>query len=223
MPGLFDWAFAWRILPILLQAAVVTLHATFLGFALALALGLVLALIRRSGPRWAQWIVVGLVEFIRSTPVLVQVFFLFFIGPRVGIVVTPLVAGVLALGLHFGCLLSEVYRAGLDSVPRGQWEAPLALNMSRYRIYRDVILPQAIPPMIPAMGNYLVAMFKETPLLSSIGLIELMARAKLIGAETFRYLEPITMVGVFFLVMSLVAAAAITGIETWANRRLHRA
>jgi polar amino acid transport system permease protein len=167
-----------------------------------------------------QRAVIGLVEFIRSTPVLVQVFFLFFLGPRIGIVVTPLVAGVLALGLHFGCLLSEVYRAGLDAVAKGRWEAAIALNLSRYRIYRDVILPQAIPPMIPAMGNYLVAMFKETPLLSSIGVIELMARAKLIGAETFRYLEPITMVGVFFLVMSLAAAALITRLEILANRRL---
>jgi polar amino acid transport system permease protein len=220
MSELFDWGFTWRILPLLLKAAVVTVQATILGFLLALVLGLILALIRRSGPVIAQRAAIGLVEFIRSTPVLVQVFFLFFLGPRIGIVVTPLVAGVLALGLHFGCLLSEVYRAGLDAVAKGQWEAAIALNLSRYRIYRDVILPQAIPPMIPAMGNYLVAMFKETPLLSSIGVIELMARAKLIGAETFRYLEPITMVGVFFLVMSLAAAALITRLEIWANRRL---
>jgi polar amino acid transport system permease protein len=222
MPSLFDWDFAWRILPILLKASLVTIQATVLGFTLAMIIGLGLAIIRRSGSRWAQRIAIGVIEFIRGTPVLVQVFFLFFIGPRIGIVISPLVAGVLALGLHFGCLLSEVYRAGLDSVPRGQWEAPIALNLSRFRIYRDIILPQAIPPMIPAMGNYLVAMLKETPLLSSIGLIELMARAKLIGAETFRYLEPITMVGVFFLIMSLVAAAAITRLETWANRRLRQ-
>jgi polar amino acid transport system permease protein len=220
MSELFDWGFAWRILPLLLKASVVTVQATLLGFLLALVLGLILAIIRRSGPVITQRTVIGLVEFIRSTPVLVQVFFLFFLGPRIGIVVTPLVAGVLALGLHFGCVLSEVYRAGLDAVAKGQWEAAIALNLSRYRIYRDVILPQAIPPMIPAMGNYLVAMFKETPLLSSIGVIELMARAKLIGAETFRYLEPITMVGVFFLVMSLAAAALISRLEILANRRL---
>jgi polar amino acid transport system permease protein len=217
---LFDWDFAWQILPLLLRASIVTFEATILGFSLALVLGLMLALVRRSGPVLARRCAIGLIEFIRSTPVLVQVFFLFFLGPRIGITVSPLVAGVLALGLHFGCILSEVYRAGLDAVPKGQWEAPIALNLSRFRIYRDVILPQAIPPMIPAMGNSLVAMFKETPLLSSIGVIELMSRAKLIGAETFRYLEPITMVGVFFLIMSLVAAALITRLETWANRRV---
>lgn len=220
--GLFDWEFAWQILPLLLQASVVTIKATVLGFGLALVLGLALAILRRSGPRIIQPVVFGVIEFIRSTPVLVQVFFLFFLGPRIGIVMTPLLAGVLALGLHFGCLLSEVYRAGLDAVPKGQWEAPRALNLSRFRTYRDIILPQAIPPMIPALGNYFVAMFKETPLLSSIGVIELMARAKLIGAQTFRYLEPITMVGIFFLVMSLVAAALVNWLEFRMNRRLRQ-
>jgi polar amino acid transport system permease protein len=148
------------------------------------------------------------------------VFFIFFLGPHIGLTLSPFVAGVLALGLHYGCLLSEVYRAGLDAVSRGQWEAPVALNLGRLRTYRDVILPQAVPPIIPILGNYLIAMFKDTPLLSSIGLIELMARAKLIGAETFRYLEPISIVGVFFLVMSLVAAAGVSRLETWFNRRL---
>ena len=218
--SLFNWSFAWKILPLLLKSCIVTIEATIVGFALALLIGLVLALLRRSGPTYVRGGVVALVEVIRSTPVLVQVFFLFFLGPRIGVVLSPFVAGVLALGLHFGCLLSEVYRAGLDAVPKGQWEAPVALNLGRYRSYRDIILPQAIPPMVPAMGNYLVGMFKETPLLSSIGVIELMARAKLIGAETFRYLEPITMVGVFFLVMSLVAAALIGRRENWLNQRL---
>jgi polar amino acid transport system permease protein len=217
---LFNWAFAAEILPILLKACVVTVQATVVGFSLAMVLGLALALLRRSGPRPVRGCVALLVEVIRSTPVLVQVFFLFFLGPRIGITMSPFLAGVLALGLHFGCLLSEVYRAGLDAVPKGQWEAPVALNLSRYRAYRDVILPQAIPPMVPAMGNYLVAMFKETPLLSSIGVIELMARGKLIGAETFRYLEPVTLVGVFFLVMSLAAASVIGKAERWLNRRL---
>lgn len=218
--SLFNWSFAWEILPLLLKSCLITIEATTVAFALALVLGLVLALLRRSGPRIVRACVIGLVEFIRSTPVLVQVFFLFFLGPRIGVTMSPFTAGVLALGLHFGCLLSEVYRAGLDAVAKGQWEAPVALNLGRYRSYRDVILPQAIPPMISTMGNYLVGMFKETPLLSSIGLIELMSRAKLIGAETFRYLEPITMVGVFFLVMSLAAAAVISRLETWLNRRL---
>ena len=217
---LFDWTFAAKILPILLKAAVVTLEATIAGFVLAAVFGLLLAILRRSGPRIVQVCVVAMVEFIRSTPILVQVFVIFFVGPRIGVTLSPFTAGIIALTVHYGCLMSEVYRAGFDAVPKGQWEAPVALNLSRFRAYRDVILPQAVPPMVPALGNYLVSMFKDTPLLSSIGVIEMMARAKLIGAETFRYLEPISMVGVFFLVMSLAAAAAINALETWLNRRL---
>ena len=132
---LFDWEFALEILPQLARAAVVTIEATFLGFALAAVLGLVLALLRRSQNPWVSTITGGFIEFIRSTPVLIQIFFLFFVFPRFGIVIPAFAAGVLALGLHYGCYCSEVYRAGLDAIPRGQWEAAIALNLSPSRTY----------------------------------------------------------------------------------------
>ena len=210
---LFDWQFAFQILPQLARAAVVTIEATFLGFAVAAVLGLVLALLRRSRNPWTSAITGGFIEFIRSTPVLIQIFFLFFVFPRFGIVIPAFAAGVMALGLHYACYCSEVYRAGLDGVPRGQWEAATALNLDPLRTYRDVIIPQAIPPVVPALGNYLIGMFKETPLLSAIAVLELMQTAKIIGSETFRYTEPITLVGLFFLVMSLVSSAIIRILE----------
>jgi len=216
---LFDWGFALEILPQLARAAVVTIEATFLGFALAAVLGLVLALLRRSENPWVSTITGGFIEFIRSTPVLIQIFFLFFVFPRFGVVIPAFAAGVLALGLHYGCYCSEVYRAGLDAIPRGQWEAATALNLSPARTYWDIIIPQAIPPIVPALGNYLIGMFKETPLLSAIAVLELMQTAKIIGSETFRYLEPITMVGVFFLIMSLVSAAGVRRLEAWLKTR----
>jgi polar amino acid transport system permease protein len=216
---LFDWQFALEILPQLARAAVVTIEATFLGFALAAVLGLALALLRRSRNPWTSAITGGFVEFIRSTPVLIQIFFLFFVFPRFGVVIPAFAAGVMALGLHYACYCSEVYRAGLDGIPRGQWEAAVALNLGPFRTYRDVIIPQAIPPVVPALGNYLIGMFKETPLLSAIAVLELMQTAKIIGSETFRYLEPITMVGVFFLVMSLVSAAGVRRVEAWVKSR----
>ncbi len=216
---LFDWQFALSILPELARAAVVTIEATLLGFALAAVLGLVLALLRRSRDPWVSTVTGSFIEFIRSTPVLIQIFFLYFVFPRFGIVIPALTAGVLALGLHYACYCSEVYRAGLEGIPRGQWEAAIALNLSPYRTYKDVIIPQAIPPVVPALGNYLIGMFKETPLLSAIAVVELMQTAKIIGSETFRYLEPITMVGVFFLIMSLVAAAGVRQLEAWLKSR----
>jgi len=216
---LFDWQFALSILPQLARAAVVTIEATFIGFALAAVLGLILALLRRSENPWVSTITGGFIEFIRSTPVLIQIFFVFFVFPRFGVVIPAFAAGVMALGLHYACYCSEVYRAGLEAIPRGQWEAAIALNLSPYRTYKDVVIPQAIPPVVPALGNYLIGMFKETPLLSAIAVLELMQTAKIIGSETFRYLEPITMVGVFFLIMSLISAAGVRQLETWLKTR----
>ena len=102
-------------------------------------------------------------------------------------------------------------------MPKGQWEASIALNLSNWTTFKNVILPQAIPPVVPALGNYLVALFKETPLLSVIAVLELMQTAKILGSETFRYVEPITLVGVFFLVFSLVSAALIRRLERHLN------
>lgn len=211
----WDWQYSWEILPILAQASLVTLQATILGFALAAVLGLLFAVARQSANAWLSLSVTAMVEFIRSTPLLIQIFFLYFALPEFGIVIPAMTAGVLALGLHYGTYCSEVYRAGLDNIPKGQWEAAIALNLSPYRTYRDIIIPQAIPPVVPALGNYLVALFKETPLLSSIAVLELMQTAKILGSENFRYIEPITLVGLFFLVFSLVAAMLIRRVEAW--------
>jgi polar amino acid transport system permease protein len=215
---IWDWAFAFEILPLLARAAVVTVEATALGFLIAATLGLVVAGARIAFPATALPLTI-VVELIRSTPLLIQIFFLYFVLPKWGIVIDAFAAGVLAIGIHYAAYCSEVYRAGLENVARGQWEASTALNLSTWTTFRDVIVPQAIPPVVPALGNYLVALFKETPLLSAIAVLELMQTAKIIGSQTFRYTEPITLVGAFFLVMSLVAAALVRALERHLKRR----
>ena len=209
----FDWNLVLEILPALLSAFLVTVQASLLGMVVALQLGLVWALLRRSNSRLVAWSVTWTVEFIRSTPLLVQVYFLFYVLPSFGITWSPLVTGVIALGLHYSAYTAEVYRAGIDNLPRGQWEAAMALNLSRLDTYKSVVLPQAIPPMIPALGNYLVAMFKETPVLAAITVGELLQTAKLIGAESFRYLEPLTIVGILFLIASLLSTRLVEKLE----------
>lgn len=216
---IWDWHYAWEILPVLTEAAWITLQATVLGFVLALALGLVFAVLRMTGPQWSRYLVAGVVEFVRSTPLLIQIFFLYYVLPYAGITLGAMFTGVIALGLHYGAYCSEVYRAGLEGVPKGQWEAAHALNLSTTVTFKDIILPQAIPPIVPALGNYLVALFKETPLLSAIAVLELMQTAKILGSESFRYTEPITLVGLFFLVFSLVSAFFIRRLEKRFNRR----
>ncbi|WP_087000925.1 ectoine/hydroxyectoine ABC transporter permease subunit EhuD [Rhizobium sullae] len=215
---MWDWAFTFEILPVLGRAAIVTVEATVLGFVIAATLGLLLASIRLAFPL-AGVAVTVLVELIRSTPLLIQIFFLFFVLPKAGIVLDAFTAGVLAIGIHYAAYCSEVYRAGFENVPRGQWEASIALNLSSWRTFRDIILPQALPPVVPALGNYLIALFKETPLLSAIAVLELMQTAKIIGSETFRYTEPVTLVGVFFLGMSLVSASMVRLLESWLKWR----
>jgi polar amino acid transport system permease protein len=210
---IFDFDFAWSILPQLLKASLVTVEATLAGFAVALLVGLVLALARRSGSAWVRWPTVGFVEFVRSTPLLVQLYFLYFVLPQVGITLSPFVTGVIGLGLHYSCYTAEVYRAGLESVPRGQWEAATSVNYSRTQTYFRIILPQAIPPIVPPLGNYLIAMFKDTPILAAITLTELMYTANRIASEKFLYVEPITMVGIIFLAMSLIASYLLRRVE----------
>ncbi len=219
---IWDWGYTFEILPVLAQASVVTIQATLMGFMLAAVLGLIFAILRMSDSPSISLPAAGIVEFIRSTPLLIQIFFIYFVGPEFGVTLNALTAGILALGLHYGTYCSEVYRAGIEGVPRGQWEAATALNLGAYDTFKDIIIPQAIPPVVPALGNYLVALFKETPLLSAIAVLELMQTAKILGSQTFRYTEPITLVGLFFLVMSLVSAAGIRALERHLDRRFAR-
>ncbi|AGA84630.1 MAG: ectoine/hydroxyectoine ABC transporter permease subunit EhuD [Gammaproteobacteria bacterium HGW-Gammaproteobacteria-9] len=209
----FDWQFAREILPRLLDASLTTIGIALAGFAIAVVLGLFLAIGRRSRLRWLSWPITGLIEFIRSTPLLIQVYFLFYVFPNYGLNLSAMQAGIIGIALHYACYTAEVYRAGLDAVPRSQWEAVTALNMKPWTAYRDVILPQALRPVLPALGNYLISILKDTPVLSAITVVEIMQRAKNIGSESFRYLEPITMVGIFFLILSLGLAWCVRRLE----------
>lgn len=218
MTPIFDWSFALEILPTLASALVITVQATVLGMLVAVTLGLVLAMLRRSRLRIVSLPTAFVIEFVRSTPLLVQLYFLFYVLPLTGAQMSPLTTGIVALGVHYATYCAEVYRAGIEAVPRGQWEAATALNMSRWRTAIGVVLPQAIPPVVPALGNYLVAMFKDTPLLSAITVVELLQQSKMIGSATFRYTEPLTLVGVLFLALSLVAAWGVRGLEARLQR-----
>lgn len=217
----FDWRwpFVLDVLPIVLAACKYTILATVLGFSIALVLGLVITLLRAVRHRAVRWPVGLVVEFVRGTPVLVQIYFIYFVLPRFGIVLPALLTGIMVLGLHYSTYVSEVYRGGIASVDRAQWEAAAALNLGARRTFFGIILPQALPPIVPALGNYLITLFKETPLLSAIAVTEMLQTAKNIGSETFRYTEPITIIGLIFLVLSLASAAAIRWLERYLKAR----
>ena len=209
----WDWAFAWSILPTLLEGFAVTIQATIAGSAIAVSGGLVLCLVRLSRVPVLSHVVWFAVEFLRGTPFLVQLYFVFYVLPKYGIVFSPLVTGILALGIYGSARAAEFYRAALEAVPVGQWEASLTLGLPIPSVWRRIILPQMWPIALPMLGNLVIAMFKDTAVLSTITVLELVARAKDIGIHTFRYLEPLTMAGMLFWMVSYTAAHFIRRLE----------
>jgi len=211
------WDFAIEILPSMLWATLNTILAAGIGYAIAAIVGLLFLLGQRTPIKIVNMINREIVEFIRSTPLLIQLFFVYFVLPQFGITLSAWVCGMITIGLHFGTYLSEVYRGALEGVPKTQWEACRALNFSTFYTYRKIVLPQAFPIAIPGMGNYLVGIFKDTPLLSTIGVAELFHAATAVGGYHYRYLEPYTIVGIIFLTLSIPAAIWIRRIEKNVN------
>ncbi len=214
-----NWAFAWSILPILLHGMVVTLEATFLGFLMAAALGLVFALLKGVRNRLVAWPTALVVEFIRDTPLLVQLYFLYFVLPDYGILLPAFLTGAVALGVQYSAYTSEVYRAGLEAVERGQREAARALNLSSGRTFFTIILPQAIPRIIPALGNYLISIMKDVPVLSVVTVLEMLNVAKIIGDRTFQYMIPLSMVGGLYLILTLLASYLVRALDVRLPKR----
>ncbi len=209
-----NWLFAGSILPILLKGLVITIQATVLGFAVAAVLGLVLAALKSARLRIISWPARLITEFIRDTPLLIQLFFLYYVLPEYGIVLPAFLTGALALGVQYSAYMSEVYRAGIESISRGQTEAARALDLSALRTFFFIIVPQAIPRIVPALGNYLVSIMKDVPVLSVVSVLEMLNVAKIIGDRTFNYLIPLSMVGGLYLVLTLFASGAIRYLNT---------
>ena len=212
------WDFTYQILPKLLWATLNTIMAAGIGYAIAVVVGLIFLVGQRTPYKFINIIVREVVEFIRSTPLLIQLFFVYFVGPQFGLILSAWVTAMITIGLHFGTYLSEVYRGALEGVPKSQWEACRALNFSTIYTYKRIIFPQAFPIAIPGMGNYLVGIFKDTPLLSTIGVAELFHAATAVGGYHYRYLEPYTMVGIIFLILSIPAAIGIRKLERSVNK-----
>jgi polar amino acid transport system permease protein len=212
--SLWQWDYAWEVLPDLVSAFLrVTLGVTAAASVLAIVLGLVLALGRRSTSAWVSWPTYGLVEFARSTPIPIQLFFVYSGLPALGVRPSALVTGIAVLGVHYACYMSEVYRAGIDAVPRGQWEACTALSLSPQRTWRAVVLPQVVRRILPATGNQVIALFKETPFLIVISVAEMVTVANQFGGQNYRYIEPITVAGLIFLAASYPTSVLIRKLE----------
>lgn len=215
----WDWNAARAALPAVWSGFLLTLWIVLVSAAIALTLGLAIAALQRvAGPGVRRALLIA-TQCVRNTPLLVQVYFLYYFAlPALGLGASALVTGIAALGVHYATYTAEVYRGGIESVPRTQWDAATALQLSRGQVMRYVILPQAVPPMLPALGNYLIAMLKDAPLLSAISVAEVLTRALEHGARHFRYLEALTIVGALYLVISLIASALLTRLQDRVER-----
>jgi polar amino acid transport system permease protein len=209
----WDWQFAWSVVPDLLAGLKLTILATMFGSIVSLALGLVWTLIRLARIRWVTPVVEFFVQFMRGTPLLVQLYFLFYIFPEWGVSLSAFATGVLGLGVCYSAYTTEIYRAGIENLPTGQWEAALTLGLPIRRVWLGIVLPQSIRTILPMLGNQVIGMFKESSLLSTITVMELLAQGNNIGSINFRYVEPLTMVGALYFVISYTAARLVRGSE----------
>ncbi|MFG2735432.1 MULTISPECIES: ectoine/hydroxyectoine ABC transporter permease subunit EhuD [Streptomyces] len=208
----WSWDVVSDFMPLFWDGVLVTLQALALGTLIAFSLGLVWAIAQRSRFAFVRWPVSAITEFIRNTPLLVQLFFLYFVVPEWGPSMSALTTGIVGLGLHYSTYTAEVYRSGIGGVPAGQWEAATALSLPRVRTWTAVILPQAIRRVVPALGNYVIAMLKDSPMIAVIGALEMLGEARSFSNATFTS-EAYTIVGIAFLVIAYPASLLIRALE----------
>jgi polar amino acid transport system permease protein len=210
---IFDPIFALSIVPPIAKALTTTVLVTVLSCVFAALLGFVLETVRRSSKpmRYAMRFII---DFIRSTPVLVQLYFLYYVLPVYGIKLPALVVGVAALSIYYCGYLAEVFKAGIDGISRGQFEAARALGLGSLLTVLLVIAPQMLRNVAAPMGSYFISIFKSTPYLAVIAVPESFGSALDIASETFRYGEPMVVVGAIFLAIAVTFSFLIRGLET---------
>ncbi|MHA6893999.1 ectoine/hydroxyectoine ABC transporter permease subunit EhuD [Ralstonia pseudosolanacearum] len=204
---------AREFLPILLQGAVVTVEVTVLSFLLSSVIGLALALMRLSPVKAVSAAGATIVNIIRGLPIIVQLFYIYFVLPDVGIQLTAFQAGVIGLGIAYSAYQAENFRAGIEAVDPGQREAAQAMGMRGALIMRRVILPQAFRIALPPYGNTLVMMLKDSSLVSTITVAEMTRAGQLIASSTFQNMTVYTLVALLYLLMSLPLVFGLRRLE----------
>lgn len=218
----------FRYFPQLLRGAGVTVFLTVVSFILAMILGLPIALGRLYGPFPVRWLAMVYVEFFRGIPVLLLIFFLYFFLPDVAnfaqdhlglnlsfLKLHPMVAAILGFGLNYGAYEAEIYRAGISSVPVGQWEASATLGMTPPQTFRRIVLPQALRVALPPMTNDFIALFKDTSVVSIISIVELSKEYQILAKSSFKYVE----IGLATAALYLVMSVPLGYLSRWLEKR----
>ena len=211
----FDFSWVPGNFNLFMRAAWVTVQLLILGSILTVVLGVLAGQALTSNRTWLRAPVRIYVDFFRLTPLLVQIIAIFFLIPTLtGRNVSAFSSGVIALGLNYAAFFAEIFKAGITSLERGQWEAAQAMGMKPVKVLTRVIYPQAVRRMLPPLGNLVVSLTKDTSLVSVIGVAELLNTSQSVGAQTFRNIETLLFISLFYLVINLPLALATT--------RMHR-
>lgn len=208
-----DWS---GYLTLILQGAWITVQLTVMGCAVALVFALIAGLGRVSRYAALRWLSTIYIEFFRGTSIFVQLFWIYYVLPLTGVSLSPMQAGVMALGLNVGAYAAEVVRGAILSVPRDQLEATVALNLTRFQRMRHVILPQALPLMLPTFGNNAIELLKATSVVSLISLADMTFQAQIVRSQTGNTMLPfVTILILYFILSSLISAGM-----RWLERRV---
>jgi len=218
----FDFSFLDTYWESLVDGALLTVRMSALTVVLGFVVGVAIAVARTDGPRWLRKLVVGYVEVLRNTPLVVQAFWLFFGLAAIQVRVSAFTAAIVALTINVSAYTAEIVRAGMESIPKGQVEAASCLGMSRWKVLRLVILPQAIERMYPALASQFVLMMLATSIMSQISAEELTAAGYSIQSETFRGFEIYLVIAAIYLGLSWLMRLTMAGMAQLSFARLRR-
>jgi polar amino acid transport system permease protein len=210
---------ATEFLPILLQGVALTIVVTVGSLILSTLLGLIWALMRVSGVRALAGLSAGLINVIRGIPIIVLLFYLYFVMPDLGIALTALQAAILGLGIAYSAYQAENFRAGIEAIDKGQIEAAQAIGMGWWLTMRRVVLPQAVRIVLPPYGNIMIMLLKDSSQASTITVAELALQGKLIASSTFKNTSVFTLVALMYLTMSIPLILLVRHFEKKANQR----
>jgi His/Glu/Gln/Arg/opine family amino acid ABC transporter permease subunit len=208
-----NWRFIVQHYPIYLQGIQTALTASLISLVLALVVGLLVGIIRQTSQGFASKLAAGYVTVIRNTPLLVQLYFIYFGLPRLGLTLTAMQTGILGLTLNSGAYIAEIVKSGLQSIPKGQVEAATAIALTVGQRMRLVMIPLAAPRIIPAIGGQFIQLIKDSSLLSILAILEITKAATEVGTETYMFLEAFIVGGIIYWVVCVVLNFVVDRVE----------
>jgi His/Glu/Gln/Arg/opine family amino acid ABC transporter permease subunit len=210
----FDVNYFLLNIPALLWGAVLTVELSVLSILIGFCLGILIGLVRLAKSFFPRSLAIVYINCIRGTPLLIQLFLIYYGLPQVGLSLTPFVAALAGMSINDSAYVAEITRGAVESIDRGQWEAARASGLNYFQMLRHVIFPQALKRMLPPLGNEFIQLIKASSLVSTIAMVELTRTAQLIASSTFRPMELLVGAALIYLVMNLVLSYTLGRFES---------